>query len=235
MKYKTALTASAALLALGAYWGISEETGPLSSRASSLPKAATGMSSNESRADVGRLSQELTRLRGELANLGTRVAMNTAPVKPIAEMDVPEHHDARTDVPTGESPLPAIGTTESLDERFAREARDPIWAASTAETLQNVLAAWDLAGLEVLNVDCHTSVCRVRLELLDSDSETEFQDELITHVLGTFSSIVMEREPLEGGDVGMVVHLASPHDSLAKELAAWKNTEHRDSADVHER
>jgi len=235
MKYKTAFTVSAALLALGAYWGISGESSPLSSKARSVPETAAGTSSDESRADVGRLSRELSRLRGELANLGTRVAMNTAPAKPIAETDLGEHHGLRTDVPTGESPLPAIVATESLHERFAREARDPIWAASTTETLQNVLAAWDLAGLEVLNVDCHSSVCRLRVELLDSESETEFQDQLITHVLGTFSSIVMEREPLEGGDVGMVVHLASPDDSLAKELVAWKNAEHGDSRDVHER
>lgn len=185
------------------------------------------------RRDNGAYRDELSELRSSMAQLrselgGPRPAGTLQRLVPVRELEEAGAHDpAATSAATGAAtgaregdPAPAAadgaaGQPFSFDEsfrlaeeQFRDEAIDAAWAGTTTSSVERVLAQLAPAGASVRGLSCHSTRCRLELNLRDEAQVESFQREALygANVLWR-GQMLMARDTLPDGSIAMVAHL----------------------------
>lgn len=99
---------------------------------------------------------------------------------------------------------------QQVDNTFASQDLDASWSNSAMDTIDAALYKEDTEMLNVKNVECRTSLCRLELGDMNDKQLTYFQVEFRDKVINTFSA-GMARKNAEGN---LVVFLAKDQNAF---------------------
>ena len=94
------------------------------------------------------------------------------------------------------------------ETQFRDEAIDAVWAGVTTSAVQHTLAAITPAGASVRGLSCHSTRCRLEMNLRDAASLEAFQREALygSKILWR-GQMMIDHDELPDGSVAMVAHL----------------------------
>jgi hypothetical protein len=97
------------------------------------------------------------------------------------------------------SPAAAARPLASLEDRWSSEPVDAAWAASTNDRVAERFRSAHIDGIEMLSVECRSTICKVRLHHNDSAVAEDLAVRLPS-VLGTFKHM-RSYVPRGGGEM----------------------------------
>lgn len=103
------------------------------------------------------VAQELAALRREVNELRRSANVNPPPQMPVVAESVADPSIALRPELTGPE------KRAFLEQSFAAEPEDPVWASSTERAIYDVMAREELRGSEIVSAQCRSRVCRVEV------------------------------------------------------------------------
>jgi hypothetical protein len=173
-------------------------------------------SNREARDEMDELRASMRAMRSELGqprfagSMERHAAPSAEPVAPAAgERDVREAAPSADPADPGEA---QSGTFEEALQRaeaqFRDEPIDAAWAGSTTSAVERTLAMIIPTGASIRGLSCHSTRCRLELNLRDAGSLDAFQREALygSNVLWR-GQMMIDHDELPDGSVAMVAHL----------------------------
>lgn len=98
-----------------------------------------------------------------------------------------------------------------IDENFNSQVMDPHWSQNAMSRLQNAFENQDLAGHDLLDMECKSSICKLNVTHANDADVSSFRQNLRDQVSDVFTAGAIH--PGDGG--GSVVYMATDSSSLA--------------------
>jgi hypothetical protein len=162
----------------------------------------------ELRASMRELRSELGRPR--FAGSLDRTARPEAPASEASQHVVAEQAAGEAEAAASHE-APPKSFEEALqrsEAQFRDEAIDAAWAGATTSAVQHTLAMITPAGASVRGLSCHSTRCRLEMNLRDAASLDAFQREALygSNILWR-GQVKIDHDQLPDGSVAMVAHL----------------------------
>lgn len=164
--------------------------------------------------ELTRLSRVIARLEGEVDSLRADMAANSPDAESVDAFEVARSEEGNRDTP--QSLLDRAEQTEEdakrisaeLENGFAVETKDPEWSESTANKIALALTRQEIAGAEVFEAECRSTLCRVEVEHTDVHKLHEFQLWFPHLVSGELPKVTMKTEDLADGRKSTIIYMA---------------------------
>jgi hypothetical protein len=176
-------------------------------------------SNREARDEMDELRASMRALRSELGQprFAGSIEHVAAPLAdPVALApsgpDEPDGHEAAQPAAPASADEAQAGTFEEALQRseaqFRDEPIDAAWAGSTTSAVERTLAMIIPTGASVRGLSCHSTRCRLEMNLRDAGSLDAFQREALygSNVLWR-GQMMIDHDELPDGSVAMVAHL----------------------------
>lgn len=105
----------------------------------------------------------------------------------------------------------ALQQMAMIDENFNSQVMDPHWSQNAMSQLQNAFENQDLAGHDLLDMECKSSICKLNVIHANGADVSSFRQNLRDQVSDVFTAGAIH----PGEDGGSVVYMATDSSSLA--------------------
>jgi hypothetical protein len=134
---------------------------------------------------------------------------------PVIASAQPAPQPAAGDEPVP-SPTPTIDDQRAhLQARFATEAVDSRWASTARQELNEDLGRVGSKDVRLHDVECHSSLCRVELNLISREAGSAFVESWLQQRAWRGPGFVANLDAGPGGDLKMVMFLGRPGTELS--------------------
>ena len=169
-------------------------------------------------ADGNRLDQlgnEVKKLRSKIERLERQVQI-LSEKQPIAELD---GNDAIEVADAVEEEFSAINELENedtsfesrislLDQTVLQEPLDAKWSQMATDKIYAAFDGEPFAGIDLLDVDCRTSICRVQVATTDPKVQTEFQSSLAMQLGEVLPRMTTQQTQADDGTMNTLIFFA---------------------------
>lgn len=152
------------------------------------------------------LEKELLQLRNSVRNLGGRLDRVAEISRGDAESPVASNDEL--DALSEQEEYDGRSRIELIDTSFLAEKTDGDWANDMKNVISEAFAGGRLAGAQLLDAECRTSICRVHVNLDDGESFENLFRELLPQVSEELSGGIVEDGRGENGSRGAVIYFA---------------------------
>jgi hypothetical protein len=106
---------------------------------------------------VESMRQQVSLLTAQLNQLSSQMqALQSAPAA-----DAKKGQQSDEVVSAEKARMEAIQKISAIDNTFLKEKTDPVWSRNVEYRLQNAFTKQDLTGHSVVNMECHSSLCKL--------------------------------------------------------------------------